>query len=119
MSRDGALFIRAGSFEPRKWVACSPTTNLPLDLTVSGYSVSGVVSTHPDGTGVKLLDLVDDEVWARTSDGEIFFQPPSTVTAEWPAVSAYYQAYLHHPSGQRVRFDDGQFVIDSDLSSED
>ncbi|HTF11530.1 MAG TPA: hypothetical protein VK659_25480 [Asanoa sp.] len=78
-----------------------------------------MVSTDPDGTGVKLLDLLDDEVWARTADGGIVFQPPSAVSSEWPSVAAYYQAYLHHPSGQKVRFDDGRFIVDSDLTSED
>lgn len=116
MARDHDLYIRAGSFEPRKWVATSPATGLPLDLTVSGYSVSGVVSTQNNGTGIKLLDLDDEDVWARTTEGEIFFQPPSTVSAEWPSVSAYYQAYLHHPTGQKVRFDDGRFVVDNDLT---
>lgn len=111
----GDLYIRAGSFEPRRWEAIHPTTGLPLDLTAAGYTVAGVVSTAKDGSGVKLLDLVDDEVWARTADGGIFFQPPSAVSAEWPAVSAYYQAYLYHPSGQRVRFGDDRFIVDSDL----
>lgn len=118
MARNDDLYIRAGSFEPRKWTATDSSGQV-LDLTVSGYTVSGVVNTHNDGTGVKLLDLEDDEVWARTSDGGIFFQPPSAVSAEWPAVQAYFQAYLHHPTGQKVRFGDGRFVVDSDISSED
>jgi len=115
----GDLYVRAGSFEPRRWLATHPATGLPLDLTATGYSVSGTVATTNDSGAIKLLDLVDDEVWARTADGEIFFQPPSAVSSEWPSVTAYYQAYLHHPSGQRVRFDDGRFIIDTDLSSED
>jgi hypothetical protein len=117
----GDLYVRAGSFEPWKWTATDPTSGLPLDLTAPGYSVVGVVSTANDGTGAKLLDLLDDEVWARTADGGIYFQPSSAVSSEWPSVSAYYQAYLYHPSGNRVRLPGGsRFVIDNDLlSSED
>jgi hypothetical protein len=114
----GDLYIRAGSFEPQRWLATHPVTGRPLDLTATGYSVSGVVSTTNDTDAIKLLDLVDDEVWARTAEGEIFFQPPSAVSAEWPAVAAHYQAYLYHPSGQRVRFDEGRFIIDTDLSED-
>lgn len=109
------LYVKAGSFDPQKWTATHPATGALLDLT-TGYSVSGVVRT---GEGVHLLDLVDDEVWARTADGGIYFQPPSTVSAEWPSVAAFYQAYLHHPGGERTRLDDGRFIIDTDFSSED
>lgn len=116
----GDLYIRAGSFEPRRWLVTHPATGQPLDLTVTGYSVSGVVATTNDKVGIKLLDLLDDEVWARTAVGEIFFQPPSAVSSEWPSVAAYYQAYLYHPSGQRVRLPGGdRFIIDNDLMSED
>jgi hypothetical protein len=118
VGRSDDLYIQAGSFKPRQWAATHPDTGAALDLTADGYSVSGVVSTRNDGTGVKLLDLDDDEVWARTADGWIVFQPASVVSAEWPAVSAYYQAYLHHPSGQKVRFGEGRFVVDTDLSED-
>lgn len=110
------LYVKAGSFSPMRWRATDPATGAPLDLTVSGYSVSGTVRT---GEGVHLLDLVDDEVWARTADGWIVWQPPSAVSSEWPAVAAWYQAYLHHPGGQKVRFDEDRFIIDTDFSSED
>jgi hypothetical protein len=109
------LYIQAGSYEPVVWTITDPDTGLPLDLTAAGYSVAGVVATRTNGTGTVLIDLVDDEVWARTAEGEIFFQPPSAVSSEWPAVAAYYQAYLYHPSGQRVRFAQGRFVVDADL----
>lgn len=115
MARGHDLYVRSGSFEPERWTVTDPTTGQPLDLTAAGYSVGGVVSTADDGSGAKLLDLLDDEVWARTAEGEIFFQPPSAVSTLWPSVTAYYQAYLYHPSGQRVRFDDGRFIIDTDL----
>jgi len=110
------IYWKAGSFDPLVWTVTSPTTGLPVDLTASGYSVAGVVATHNDGTGAVLLELVDAEVWRRTADGQLFFQPPSAVSTEWPAVSAYYQAELTHPSGEVVRFDQGRFVIDNDLN---
>jgi len=110
------IYWKAGSFDPLVWVVTDPVSGLPLDLTVSGFSASGVVATHNDGTGVTLIDLPDGEVWRRTSTGQIFFQPPSNVSSAWPAVSAYYQAELTHPSGEVVRFDQGRFVIDSDLN---
>lgn len=112
----GDLFIKAGSYEPQKWTVTDPVTNQPLDLTVSGYVVAGVVASHNDGTGTVLIELADNEVWRRTSAGEIFFEPPSAITTLWPAVSAYYQAELSHPSGQAVRFAEGRFVVDSDLN---
>lgn len=115
MARSDDLYVKAGSFDPQVWVVTDPASGLPLDLTVSGYAVTGVVASHNDGTGTVLLELVDDEVWRRTSSGQIFFQPPSATSAEWPAVSAYYQAELTHPSGQDVRFAEGRFVIDTDL----
>lgn len=115
----GDLRVRAGSFEPVRWTVTDPATGQPLDLTVDGYSVAGIVSTQNDGTGTKLLDLLDDEVWARTSDGGIYFQPASAVSSEWPSVQAFYQAYLYHPSGQRVRLPGGdRFIIDNDLLGE-
>lgn len=117
MARKNAdLYIRAGSYEPVVWTVTSPTTGLPLDLTGVGYSVAGVVATHSDGTGTVLIELADADVWARTSAGEIFFQPPSSISTLWPSVSAYYQAELTHPSGQKVRFAEGRFSIDSDLN---
>lgn len=109
------LYIRAGSYEPIVWVVTDPVTGLPLDLTGVGYSVKGLVATRDDGSGTKLLDLLDNDVWSRTSAGQIFFQPPSSVSTLWPSVSAYYQAELSHPSGQKVRFAEGRFVIDSEL----
>ena len=111
------LYVRAGSFDPERWLVADPITKQPVDLTVSGYSVGGTVASTNDGTGTKLLDLLDDEMWARTAQGEIFFQPPSAVSAAWPSVTAYYQAYLYHPSGQKVRLDSGRFIIDTDLTS--
>ena len=116
MRPNADLYIQAGSYEPVVWTITDPDTGLPLDLTASGYSVAGVVATRSDGTGTVLLELVDAEVWDRTSVGQIFFQPPSDVSTLWPSVSAYYQAELSHPSGQKVRFAQGRFVIDSDLN---
>jgi hypothetical protein len=116
MGRSDDLFVKAGSFDPKVWVVTDPATGLPLDLTVSGYAVTGVVASHNDGTGTTLLELEDAEVWRRTSTGQIFFQPPSTVSTTWPAVSAYYQAELTHPSGEVVRFASGRYVIDTDLN---
>lgn len=113
------LYVKAGSFSPMRWPFTDPATGAPLDLTAPGYSVSGTVRTTNDSAGVLLLELVDDEVWARTADGWVYFQPPSVVSSEWPAVAAWYQAYLHHPSGQKVRFDEDRFIIDTDFSSED
>lgn len=112
------LYVKAGSFTPVRWRATDPATGLPLDLTVDGYSVSGTVATERDGSGAKLLDLEDEDVWARTADGWIYFQPASAVSAEWPSVTAYYQAYLHHPGGQKVRFDEDRFIVDTDLSED-
>jgi len=116
VGRGHDLYIKAGSFDPVVWDVKDPDTGLPLDLTVSGYAVTGIVASHNDGTGTTLLELVDDEVWRRTSSGQIFFQPPSAVSTEWPAVTAYYQAELTHPSGEVVRFDQGRFTVDSDLN---
>jgi len=116
MARGHDLYIRAGSFDPYAWTVTDPATELPIDLTASGYSVTGVVATANDGTGSVLLELADSEVWARTSSGQIFFQPPSDVSTLWPSVSAYYQAELSHPSGQKVRFAQGRFVVDADLN---
>jgi hypothetical protein len=119
MGRSDDLYIKAGSFDPMVWLVKNPDTGLPEDLTVSGFSVSGVVASHNDGTGVTLLELEDADVWRRTATGQIFFQPPSAMSTSWPAVSAYYQAELTHPSGEVVRFASGRYVIDTDLSSED
>jgi len=116
MARGHDLYVKAGSFDPYAWTVTDPVTGLPLDLTASGYLVAGVVATRDDGTGTTLLELADAEVWARTADGQIVFQPPSGVSTLWPSVSAYYQAELSHPSGQRVRFAQGKFVIDADLN---
>jgi len=109
------IYVKAGSYEPIVWAITDPDTGAPLDLTGVGYLVTGVVATRNDGSGTKLLDLLDAEVWARTTEGQIFFQPPSDVSTAWPMVSAYYQAELSHPSGQKVRFAQGRFVIDAEL----
>ena len=120
MARKNAdLYIRAGSYEPIVWVVTDPDTGDPLDLTGVGYSVAGVVASTNDGSGAVLIELADAEVWARTVDGEIFFQPPSALSTTWPSVTAYYQAELTHPSGQAVRFAEGRFVIDADLNPGD
>lgn len=116
MARTHDLFVKAGSFDPVVWSFSDPATGGPLDLTVSGFSAAGVVASRNDGTGAVLFELTDAEVWRRTADGQLFFQPPSAVSTEWPAVSAYYQAELTHPSGEVVRFDQGRFVVDTDLS---
>ena len=116
MSRSHDLYVKAGSFDPVVWTFTDPGTGLPLDLTVSGYAVNGTVASHNDGTGTTLLELEDADVWRRTSTGQIFFQPPSAVSGEWPVVSAYYQAELTHPSGEDVRFASGRFVVDTDLN---
>lgn len=116
MARTDDLYVKAGSFDPKVWVITDPVSGLPLDLTVSGFLVSATVASHNDGTGVTLLELADADVWRRTSTGQIFFQPPSAMSTLWPSVSAYYQAELTHPSGEDVRFAEGRFVIDSDLT---
>lgn len=116
MARTHDLYVKAGSFDPVSWTITDPASGLPLDLTVSGFSVSGTVASHNDGTGVTLLELADADVWRRTSTGQIFFQPPSAMSTLWPAVSAYYQAELTHPSGEDVRFAEGRFIVDSDLT---
>jgi hypothetical protein len=109
------LFVEAGSYEPIYWMITDPNTGDPLDLTLPGFTVHGVVATRPDGTGIKLLDLPDSSVWSRTSTGRVYFQPPSAISDVWPLVSGYYQAKLSHPSGQEVRFSQGRFIVSYDI----
>lgn len=109
-----SLSVEAGSFEPRYWLVTSPTTGLPIDLTVTGYSVSGVVV---DVNGTVLLELPDDTIFRRTSDGRVYFEPPSVVTAAWPGMWGDYQIKLSHPSGETVRLSQGSFSVDPEFIS--
>lgn len=111
----GPILVEAGSFEPQYWTVTDPVTGTPIDLTASGFVVTGRVATKPDGTGVALL-LLPDSLWRRTTSGRVYFQPGSAVTAAWtPAMSGFYQAELTHPSGQTVRFAEGRFIVDTRL----
>jgi hypothetical protein len=116
VARTDDLYVKAGSFNPVVWQVNDPATGGPMDLTASGFSVAAVVASRNDGSGAVLLELADADVWRRTAEGQIFFQPPSAMSSEWPSVSAYYQAELTHPSGEDVRFAEGRFVIDTDLT---
>ena len=104
------LLVEAGSYEPVYWTITDPATGAPVDLTVTGFSVSGSVASLPDGTGTHLLDL-PDSLWVRGADGRLTFAPPSATTAAWPRTAGFYQATLTHPSGQAVRVAEGPFTI--------
>lgn len=104
------LLVEAGSYETWYWTITDPVTGFLVNLTLPGYLVAGAVKTKVDG-GTQLLSLPDATVWRRTVDGRIYFQPGSTLTAAWPAMNAYYQAELTHPSGQTVRFTQGRFIV--------
>ena len=109
------LSIEAGSYETWYWTITDPATGALINLTLAGYLVTGAVKTKVDG-GTQLLALPDATVWRRTVTGRIYFQPNSTLTATWPAMNAYYQAELTHPSGQTVRFTQGRFVVSPEFN---
>lgn len=106
--------IEAGSYEPRYWLVTDPVTLQPINLTVTGFVVTGEVQTRSNGSGAVVLAL-PDALWRRTTDGRIYFQPDSATTAAWPSVSAYYQAEISHPSGETVRFSEGPFTVDTEF----
>ncbi len=109
------ILVQGGSYEPLYWTITDPVTAVPIDLTAPGFLVTGAVATRLDGTGVKLLDLVDGEVWHRTANGRVYFQPSSAASKGWGIVHGYYQADLTHPSGQTVRIAEGRFAVDFSL----
>lgn len=106
--------VESGSYEPRYWLIADPITKQPLDLTVSGFLVTGAVQTRSNGTGAAVLAL-PDALWRRTAQGRIYFEPPSATSSAWPSVNAYYQAEISHPSGETVRFSEGPFNVDTEF----
>lgn len=109
------LTKEAGSFEPEYWSFTNPTTGTPIDLTVPGYSVSGVVSTRSDGNGTTLLTLTDVD-FRRTSTGRVYFEPSSATTANWVFGYGHYQFKLKNPAaGKDLRFGEGKFLVEPEL----
>lgn len=108
------LTIQAGSFEPTYWLITDPVTGTPVDLTASGFAVSGVVSTRFNGRGTTLLTLGDTS-FRRTTTGRVYYEPASAVSATWEFRSAFYQFELSHPIGQDIRFAEGIFLVSPEL----
>lgn len=109
------LRVEAGSFEPQYWTFTNPATGAPLDLTQSGYVVTGAVNAEQDGTGTVLLSLPDNSVWRRTATGRVYFQPHSVTSSTWTFPRGFYQVELAHPSGETVRFGEGPFLVSPEL----
>lgn len=105
------LNVDAGSYEPMFWTFSDPDTSQVIDLTAAGFLVTGAVYPDEKGLGTKLLDLPDATVWRRTSDGKVYFEPTSALSATWPAMRAFYQVEISHPSGEDVRFSEGKFIV--------
>ncbi len=109
------LRVEAGSYDPVFWEVRAGDTGALVDLTQPGYLVAGAVNSHSDGSGAVLLDLPDDSVWRRTSEGRVYFEPHSVATAAWTFQRGYYQAELSHPSGETVRILEGPFSVSPEL----
>ncbi len=109
------ITVHAGSWEPEYITISDPTSGLPLNLTLPGYTVHGVVATRPDGSGTVLADLPDTSVWRRTTTGRIYFEPANAVTSGWAFRHGYHQIELTHPTGKTVRIAAGRFVVSPEL----
>jgi hypothetical protein len=109
------LKVEAGSFDPLYWVFLDKDTGALLDLTQPGYVVTGAVNERRDGTGATLRVLADGQVWRRTSDGRVYFEPHSADSGAWTFLHGHYQAELSHPSGETYRFIEGPFVVSPEL----
>lgn len=92
------LTIEAGSWEPQYIVLSDPDTNLPLDLTASGYTARMVVATRSDGAGTVLADLGDEQVFRRTNTGRLYFEPAPEITSGWVWRFGYHQIELTMPT---------------------
>lgn len=110
-----AIWVKAGSYEPRYWLFNDPDTGDLIDLTQPGYEVTGRVADRPDGKGATLLDLPDSSVWRRTADGRCYFEPSSVTSSTWTFRRGYFQAEMAHPSGEAVRFIEELFYVDPEL----
>lgn len=108
------LRVQAGSYEPEYYLISDGDTGLPVDLTQPGYEVTGLVATRPSG-GQTLLELPDDSVWRRTTEGRIYFEPSSMDSSTWTFRSGYHQVELSHPSGETVRILEGRFTVSAEL----
>lgn len=109
----GPLRVEAGSYEPVYWLVTDPQTGDPIDLTAPGFEVTMVVE---DRYGTELLALDDADVFRRTADGRVYFEPSSTLTTTWSVINAAdYQIELAHPSEETVRIGYGPFSVDREF----
>lgn len=107
------LTVLQGSYDPIYWTFTNPDTGALIDLTASGFLVTGAVVDFIGGV-TTLTELVDGVVWQRTAEGRIYFAPPSVVSSAWGFSTGYYQAELSHPLGETVRFAEGPFTLSFD-----